>query len=424
MAIEIRMPRLSQTTDEVRFLSWLVGEGDEVRRGDRLCEVETDKVTTEVESFAEGTVLRLLAEPDAVIDAGTVIALLGEKGEQVPEGYAAPGANGSIEGRPATRKHGAPESVMAQGTEEASRGGKPVGEDQLRIEPAARGHAGGIRATKLVQNLSRKRGIDLASVRGTGPRGLITKRDLEEHEKTREAATSHPPGAPQAAGAGTPGAETALSTHQRAVARSLSMSKREIPHYYLKTRIVVDALVRKREELRREDGSRLSVDSFFVHALARVLAEMPRMNGYFRDNKLVLHRGIHINAAIAAGEELYAPVVRDANRKSVEEIDRELRLLAAKARSGKLEPEDVTGGSFTLSNLGMYPVEEFVPIINPPQAGIVALGRMGRELVVEAGDTMRVRTLCTVTGSFDHRIVNGVQGAVFLQRLKTLMEEL
>jgi pyruvate dehydrogenase E2 component (dihydrolipoamide acetyltransferase) len=160
-----------------------------------------------------------------------------------------------------------------------------------------------------------------------------------------------------------------------------------------------------------------------VYALARVLVEMPRMNGYFRNDRLVLHRSIHINAAIAAGEELYAPVVRDADRKSVEEIDRELRWLAAKVRSGKLEPEDVAGGSFTVSNLGMYPVEEFVPIINPPQSGIVAVGRMGRELVVETGDSMRVHTLCTVTGSFDHRIVNGVQGAAFLQRLKTLMEE-
>jgi pyruvate dehydrogenase E2 component (dihydrolipoamide acetyltransferase) len=418
MAVEIKMPRLSQTTDEVRLLNWLVQEGDRVNKGDSLCEVETDKVTMSVESFGGGIVLKLLAEPDTVVDAGTVIALLGEQGEEAPAGYGMSGGKKASAGPTAAER-----SVRTHGSAEDESVSRPG--EQVEATPAARGPAGSVRATKLVQNLARKRGIDLATVRGTGPRGLITKRDLEE-----QASAARPPGAPVSGGAAeaaekaAPGGEIALSAHQRAVARSLSMSKREIPHYYLKTRVIADVLKKRREELTGADGGRLSVDSFFVYALARALAEMPRLNGYFRDNLLVLHRGVHVNVAMAAGEELYAPVVRDADRKSLEEIDRELRRLGAKARSGKLEPEDVAGGSFTVSNLGMYPVEEFVPIINPPQSGIVAVGRMKRELIVEENDVMRVRTVCTVTGSFDHRVVNGAQGAAFLQRLKMQLEEL
>jgi pyruvate dehydrogenase E2 component (dihydrolipoamide acetyltransferase) len=413
MAVEIKMPRLSQTTDEVRLLNWLVQEGDRVHKGDSLCEVETDKVTMSVESFGGGIVLKLLAAPDTVVDAGTVIALLGELGEEVPAGYEISGEREASAGpaqaerRAETLKSG--ERVTRPGEQDEAT--PPVGD-------------GSVRATKLVQNLARRRGIDLTTIRGTGPRGLVTKRDLEE-----QAASVQSPGAPVSGGAAeaapkaAPGGEIALSAHQRAVARSLSTSKREIPHYYLKTKVMADALKKRREELTGADGGRLSVDSFFVYALARVLAEMPRLNGYFRDNLLVRHRGVHVNVAMAAGEELYAPVVRDADRKSLEEIDRELRRLGAKAKSGKLEPADVAGGSFTVSNLGMYPVEEFVPIINPPQAGIVAVGRMKRELIVEENDAMRVRTVCTVTGSFDHRVVNGAQGAAFLQRLKIQLEE-
>ena len=382
MAVEIKMPQLSQTTDEVRLINWLVQEGDTVQKGDPLCEVETDKVTMAVESFESGTVLKLVAEPDTVIDAGAVIAVLGERGEQVPE-------------------------VAPQHAE-------VVSQDEVH-------------ATRLVRNIAQKRHIDLNRIRGTGPRGIITKSDLELFTASRDAEAAGKAAQPEAGGpapAAPQGDVVALTPHQRAVAHSLTRSSMEAPHFYLKTDLICDRIVAWREEHRKPDGKRAAVDSFFVYAVSRVLQEMPRLNGFYKKDSIVPHSSVDINIAIAAGDELYAPLLCDVHRKSIEEIDADLRSLARKTREKRLEREDMRPGSFTVTNLGMFPVDEFVAIINPPQSGILSIGRMRRALVVGPDDAMVIRTLCTMTGSFDHRIVNGVQGAAFMQRIREILEGL
>lgn len=382
MAVEIKMPQLSQTTDEVRLINWLVQEGDTVQKGDPLCEVETDKVTMAVESFESGTVLKLVAEPDTVIDAGAVIAVLGERGEQVPE-------------------------VAPQHAE-------VVSQDEVH-------------ATRLVRNIAQKRHIDLNRIRGTGPRGIITKSDLELFTASRDAEAAGKAAQPEAGGpapAAPQGDVVALTPHQRAVAHSLTRSSMEAPHFYLKTDLICDRIVAWREEHRKPDGKRAAVDSFFVYAVSRVLQEMPRLNGFYKKDSIVPHSSVDINVAIAAGDELYAPLLCDMHRKSIEEIDADLRSLARKTREKRLEREDMRPGSFTVTNLGMFPVDEFGAIINPPQSGILSIGRMRRALVVGPDDAMVIRTLCTMTGSFDHRIVNGVQGAAFMQRIREILEGL
>lgn len=382
MAVEIKMPQLSQTTDEVRLINWLVQEGDTVQKGDPLCEVETDKVTMAVESFESGTVLKLVAEPDTVIDAGAVIAVLGERGEQVPE-------------------------VAPQHAE-------VVSQDEVH-------------ATRLVRNIAQKRHIDLNRIRGTGPRGIITKSDLELFTASRDAEAAGKAAQPEAGGpapAAPQGDVVALTPHQRAVAHSLTRSSMEAPHFYLKTDLICDRIVAWREEHRKPDGKRAAVDSFFVYAVSRVLQEMPRLNGFYKKDSIVPHSSVDINIAIAAGDELYAPLLCDVHRKSIEEIDADLRSLARKTREKRLEREDMRPGSFTVTNLGMFPVDEFGAIINPPQSGILSIGRMRRALVVGPDDAMVIRTLCTMTGSFDHRIVNGVQGAAFMQRIREILEGL
>lgn len=382
MAVEIKMPQLSQTTDEVRLINWLVQEGDTVQKGDPLCEVETDKVTMAVESFESGTVLKLVAEPDTVIDAGAVIAVLGERGEQVPE-------------------------VAPQHAE-------VVSQDEVH-------------ATRLVRNIAQKRHIDLNRIRGTGPRGIITKSDLELFTASRDAEAAGKAAQPEAGGpapAAPQGDVVALTPHQRAVAHSLTRSSMEAPHFYLKTDLICDRIVAWREEHRKPDGKRAAVDSFFVYAVSRVLQEMPRLNGFYKKDSIVPHSSVDINVAIAAGDELYAPLLCDMHRKSIEEIDEDLRSLARKTREKRLEREDMRPGSFTVTNLGMFPVDEFGAIINPPQSGILSIGRMRRALVVGPDDAMVIRTLCTMTGSFDHRIVNGVQGAAFMQRIREILEGL
>jgi pyruvate dehydrogenase E2 component (dihydrolipoamide acetyltransferase) len=349
MAIEIKMPKLGQTTDEVHLVRWHVKEGDTVAKGQPLCEAENDKTTMDVESYAPGTVLRLAVEPDSVITAGTVIAVLGVPGAAPP----------------------------------------------------------GVRATRLVQNIARKRGVDLGQVRGTGARGLVTKRDVETYLEG---------GAGAVAAAG-------LSERQIALGRNLQASKSRIPHYYLKTNLDCERLLAWRQDNLLPDGGRVSIDALLASACARALARHPGVNSFFRDDGLQPNPGVHLGVAVSAGPELYVPVIRDADRRDVREIDRELRFLAAKARSGRLEAREERGGTFTLTNLGMYPVEEFGAIINPPQVAILAFGRIGRRLEVDDDGAMRVRRACTVTGSFDHRAVNGAQGAAFLAELKKIVEE-
>jgi pyruvate dehydrogenase E2 component (dihydrolipoamide acetyltransferase) len=410
MAIEIKMPQLSQTTDEVRLLNWLVHEGDTVQKGDPLCEVETDKVTMAVESFEGGIVLKLIAEPDTIVDAGTVIAVLGERGEQVPE-VASQHAEVASQ-----------DKVWAGVSED-----QPSGTPSSPVAPSAGSPGDEVHATRLVRNIAQKRHIDLSRIRGTGPRGIITKADLELFSASRDAEAIGKATQPKAEGpapAAPQGDVVALTPHQRAVAYSLTRSSMEVPHFYLKTDLVCDRIVAWREEHRKPDGKRTAVDSFFVYAVSRVLQEMPRLNGFYKKDSIIPHRSVDINVAITSGDELYAPLLCDVHRKSIEEIDAQLRKLARKTRENRLEREDMRPGGFTVTNLGMFPVDEFGAIINPPQAGILSIGRMRRALVVGPDDAMVIRTLSTMTGSFDHRIVNGAQGAAFMQRIQEILEGL
>lgn len=410
MAVEIPMPRLSQTTDEVRLIRWLVAVGDSVRKGQALCEVENDKTTMEVESFAAGTVLRLEGEPDALIAAGTLIAVLGEATAT------------------AVRETG--EGVEAPTVGAAAAAPRAPAEASAAPAPVAPAPAAGVRATPLVRNLARKHGVELARVRGTGARGLITREDLDAHLRAGRGRDAEVPAAsavqaPAAPAPSAPGAaaEVPLSVHQRAVARAVTLSKTRVPHYYLKVRVGADRLLAWRQANRRADGEKVSVDAVLVWSCARALTRHPRLNGTFAGERLLLVPHADVGVAVAAGEELHVPVVRQAQAKDIREIDRELALLAAKAKAGRLESAEVYGGSFTLTNLGMYPVEEFAAVLNAPQLAILAAGRIGRELAVAEDGSFRARSAVTLTGSFDHRGVNGAQGAAFLVEIKRILEE-
>ncbi len=404
MAVEIPMPRLSQTTDEVKLIRWLVKPGDTVAKGQALAEVENDKTTLEVESFAAGTVLRLSGEPDSMIAAGSVIAVLGEPGER-PEA----GAAGTAPAPPGRTPAATPSPAAV-----------PTGAPGLAPAAAAEG----VLATPLVRNLARKHGVDLGRVRGTGARGLITRADLDSYLRASSTAPSSAPAtAPQAPGLPAEVVEVPLSAHQRAVARAVTAAKSQVPHYYLRTRIGADRLLAWRETHRRADGQKVAVDAILAWACARALARHPRLNGTLSGERLRLEPQVHIGVAVAAGEELHVPVVRQAQLKDIAELDRELAALVDKARAGRLAAADISGGTFTLTNLGMYPVEDFAAVLNAPQLAIAAAGRIGREIAVAEDGRFRARSALTLTGSFDHRAVNGAQGAAFLAEIKRILEE-
>ncbi len=435
MAVEITMPKLSQTTEEVRLIRWLVQPGDTVNKGDPLCEVENDKTTMEVESFAGGTVLSLSGTADSMIAAGTVIAVLGGPGKKAADTAAAATADVAT----------SVETAAAAGSTAASPSGPEPG------DPAtAAGGLGplpaGVNASHLVQNIANKKGIDLSRVKGTGPRGRITKKDLETFlESGMEsspaaaiAAVGVEPPAPAAATATAATAATTaaavepaatsvpgtyLSENQKMIGHNLQASKARIPHYYLKISILSDLLLSWRQANILPDGSRVSINSILIYAAARALKRFPRLNACFRESQMQLNPEINVGLAVSAGEDLYVPVVRGAGEKGIQEIDRELKWLVSKTQNGRLEPEDLNGGTFTVSNLGMYPVDEFCAIISPPQVAILAFGRIRKEVVVDGQGAMQIRSTCVATGSFDHRVVNGAQGAAFLAEVKKIVEE-
>ncbi len=383
MATKIKMPKLSQTTEEVRLIRWLVKEGDTLNKGDPLCEVENDKTTLEVESFTGGTVLRLYGTEEEMIAAGTVIAVLGEPGET----YQEPGP---------PERSGAGEAAVKA----------PASEAEVAPHRGSLKH--GVRATPLVRNIALKKNIDLNLLAGTGPRGIITKKDLEDF--LNGAGT----GAPVEAGPAV--TELALSGNQLLIAGNITAGKTRIPHYYLKTTVFMERMIQWREQNRTQDGARVSYNSPLIYACAQALRLFPKLNASFKENRILLNRNINIGLAVSWGEELYVPVIHDADKKEVREIDREVRCLIARARKGKLESADLAGATFTVTNLGMYPVDEFYAIINPPQVAILAVGRIRKVLDIGESNTMAIRSLCTLTGSFDHRAVNGTEGAAFLAR--------
>jgi pyruvate dehydrogenase E2 component (dihydrolipoamide acetyltransferase) len=211
--------------------------------------------------------------------------------------------------------------------------------------------------------------------------------------------------------------------HQKAVARAVTAAKTQVPHYYLKTRVFADRLLAWRAANRRADGGTVAIDALLVWASARALLRHPRLNGTFAEERILASPQANVGVAVAAGEELHVPVIRQAEGKDIREIDRELASLAAKAQAGRLQLSELAGGTFTITNLGMYPIEEFAAVLNAPQLAILAAGRIRKELVVGQDESLRVRAVLTLTGSFDHRAVNGAQGAAFLAEIKRILEE-
>lgn len=371
MSTEIKMPSLGQITDEVKLLSWFVEEGQKINKGDLLCEVETDKTTMDVESFESGTVLKLYSKPGATILSGTVIAVLGKPGEKIKEEFEA----------------------------------REKKKDEKRYK---------LKATPLVINIARGKNINLEYVKGTGPQGLITKKDLEDYLRSTKTQK---------------GIEKKVYTYpltqsQKAVAANLSRSKKEIPHYYLKTHIFIDSVLEWREKNRNIDDSKVSIYSLFIYAVAKALRKYPKLNGYFKDNKINLYNKVNVGFAVSSNDELYVPVIHNADSKDIRKIDKEVKLLTEKTQNEKIEQQDISDCTFTISNLGIFAVDEFYAIINPPQAAIIAIGSMKKTLHIDENDAMSIRKVCSIVGSFDHRIVNGVQGAAFIEKIKKILEEI
>ncbi len=413
MPTTVAMPALSPTMTEGTLARWLVKEGDSVAAGDVIAEVETDKAAMELEAADGGLVGRLLvAEGTEGVPVNQPIAVLLGDGEDAAalDGFRPAPAEPGPEAAPET-----PPPPAAAASADAPRRGGPEGAAER------------IFASPLARRMAERAGLDLAALRGTGPRGRIVRADVEAalSEGSPQAAPAAadeaaPPVAAPPAGAG----EIVPHTNMRkTIARRLSESKRTVPHFYLTVDCGIDRLLAARRKFAERGGAGrgISVNDFVIRAAALALRETPDANASWSDDGIVRYGSVDVSVAVATGGGLIAPVVRNADRKGLGEISAEMKDLAARARSGGLRPEEYRGGTFTISNLGMFGVREFSAIVNPPQAAILAVGAGEPRPVVRDG-ALDVATVMTCTLSCDHRVVDGAVGARLLAAFKGFVE--
>ena len=437
MATNILMPALSPTMTEGTLARWLKKEGEDVKSGDVIAEIETDKATMEVEAVDEGVLGKILVgDGTQGVKVNQPIAVLVEPGEKAPE--TAPSA------APAPKASAPPPPAPAQTSPSPS----PVAEDAAPASKpaptaASRGngqdvHAGRIFASPLARRMAQQAGIDLSRLKGSGPNGRIVKADIDAalaRPAAPPAAPSPAMEAPPPAAAPTPApAITAPhrlvpnSTMRKVIARRLSEAKQTIPHFYVSMDIEIEALLKLREDLNAKSPKegpgafRLSVNDLLIKAAAVTLRRIPRVNASYTEDNTVLYDDVDISVAVAIPEGLITPVLRKADQKGLAAISNEMKDLIARAKAGKLKPEEYQGGGFSISNMGMYGVSEFAAIINPPQAAILAIGAGQQRPIIKNGQ-VAVATMMTCTLSIDHRVVDGALGAEWLAAFKTVVED-
>jgi pyruvate dehydrogenase E2 component (dihydrolipoamide acetyltransferase) len=431
MSINILMPALSPTMTEGKLAKWHVKVGDEVKSGQVVCEIETDKATMEVEAVDEGKIGQIVVPEGAEgVAVNAVIAILLEEGETEVKGAPPPAAAPKAE----ASKAEAPKAEAAPAPQASSSSGpRPSGSLKSPSAPEARGPKEHERifASPLAKRIAADKGIDLASLKGSGPNGRIVKADVES-AKPGAAPAAAPKAAPRpAAPAGqpvitAPGDQRIPHTAVRKViARRMLESKQTVPHFYLTVEFEIDALLAARaaiNEVARKKDARVSVNDMVIKACAKALRDHPECNASWTEDEMVQYGAVDISVAVATDRGLITPIVRNADMKGAAQISIEMKDLAARAKVGKLKLEEFQGGGFTISNLGMFGVQHFGAIINPPQAMILAVGA-GEERVVARKGEMVIRNMMSCTLAVDHRVVDGAMGAQFLQTLRAYIEQ-
>ena len=407
MAEIVRMPKLSDTMTEGVVAEWHKKVGDAVESGEVLAEIETDKATMEFESFQDGVLLHVGVEKGATAAVDSILAILGEAGEDVTEllkadaDVAAP-----AEAAPAPTPAPAPAPAPVQAAAPAP---APVPAAQAKAPaPASNGR---VKASPLAARLAAERGIDLGRVQGSGDGGRIVKRDIENHVPAPAAGT----------GAVESHSDQPVSQMRKTIARRLAESKFTAPHFYLKLSVDMGAAVEARKAINAQEGVKVSFNDMVVKAVSLALKKHPAVNSAWMDTHIRTNDHVHIGVAVAVEDGLLVPVVRHADRKSLSEIGAEVKDFAGKARDKKLQPSDWEGNTFTISNLGMYGIEDFTAIINSPDACILAVGGISDVPVVRDGAVVPGKVM-KLTLSCDHRVVDGAMGAAFLQEVKSLLE--
>jgi pyruvate dehydrogenase E2 component (dihydrolipoamide acetyltransferase) len=411
MATKIQMPKLSDTMEEGKILKWLKNEGDAVEQGEVIAEVESDKADMELEAYESGTLLKIVVPEGKGAPVGGVIAVIGEKGESVDLGEKKSPPKKEMKKDEGEKKEEPKEKEVSREigkTKESERESSPTSES---------GGDGVLRISPLARRMADEHNINLRSLRGSGPEGRIVKRDIETYLESGGEGGKEESYKPAVA-------ETIeLTGMRKAIARRMVDSKTTVPHFYLTVEVDMERTIEFRNRLneRLKDG-KVSFTDIIIKLAASVLERHPRVNSYWAGDSIKQRGDIHIGLAVALDDGLITPVIRNSDRKGIAQISREVKEYAERARAKKLKPEEYEGGSITISNLGMFDIDVFSAIINPPESAILAIGAILDKPVVKNGQIVPGKTM-SVTMSCDHRVVDGAVGAEFLRDFKIMLED-
>ena len=413
MAEIIRMPRMSDTMEEGNIIGWLKKVGDKVEPGETLAEVETDKATMELDAFVEGTLL-YIAVPEGTVAIDGIIAVIGQPGE---DWQSAINGNGS--------------AAASTGSATAISAAEPIKQDNIPAPIVSDSNDGQrIKASPLAKSMAKESGINLGQIQGSGEGGRIVRKDVigvkpgEAIVPTVAKTVSAPT---QVVSVQTSATESSyedktVSQMRKTIARRLSESKFTAPHFYLSVEIDMERAMEVREQLNQNSDVRISYNDLVIRSVASALKKHAVINASWLGDRIRYNHDVHIGVAVAVEDGLLVPVIKHADRKTLSQINGEVKMLAGKAKDKKLQPDEMQGNTFTISNLGMFGIEEFTAIINPPDACILAVGGIIQKPVVKNGQIVVGNTM-KVTLSCDHRVVDGASGAQFLQTLKSILEE-
>ncbi|HSM03006.1 MAG TPA: pyruvate dehydrogenase complex dihydrolipoamide acetyltransferase [Longimicrobiales bacterium] len=438
MITKVHMEALSPTMEEGQIVRWLKSEGEDVANGDILAEIETDKATMELVARGDG-VLRVVMLPEGgTAPVGEVIAVIADADEDISEfqGQGGPADEaGAEEGG-----EDAGDAAPAEGAADAQDADGGAEETQPAPAPAAdEAPEGRVKASPLARRLAEEAGLDLSAIPGSGPGGRVVKRDVEEAREGAASAPSAPreaPASPERPAAPAPEAwadagasegyvEVKVSQMRKTIAKRLTESLSPVPHFFLTIEVDMSRVLEARKtinEVVEKDGDRISVNDFIIKAAAGALRRHPSCNAAWHGDTIRRFDHVHVGVAVAVEDGLITPVVKHADRKGLVQISREVKELAGRARKKRLQPDEYTGSTFSISNLGMFGIREFTAIINPPEAGILAIGET-KEIPVAVDGEVVVRPRMRVTMSCDHRVIDGATGAAFMATLKAMLEE-
>lgn len=431
MAEKIEMPKLSDTMEEGVIASWNVKEGDKVESGDVIAEVETDKATMEVEVFDAGTILKILVNEGDAVPLGGIMAIIGEEGEDISDLLSGDDEASDEKEKASESESKSEEKGEAKASASENGSGKKESFDPIfgdldkkketteeeKYESSS-DEDGRIKASPLARNMAKEKGIDLSDVQVSGPDGRVIKKDIEEYEPSEQPSK---PSVEVPSFEDTESEDIKVSQMRKAIARRLSESKFSNPHFYETVDVDMESAIEARKKLNEVSEVKISFNDIVVKAASAALRRHPDVNSSWLGDTIRKHGDVNVAVAVAIDEGLMTPVINHSDKKNLRQISVETKELAGKARDRKLQPEEMEGSTFTISNLGMFGIEEFTAIINPPNACILAVGAIRDVPVVKDGEVVPGKRM-KMTLSSDHRIVDGAKAAAFLNTLRQMLE--